>query len=145
MIVLGLGFLTLRDLLSTESTGRQVAGISASRQPSSIGPVKVSPAPTAWTEALVQWNLDCGAQTLNAKDAVVKSGFLRLKGRHCGGEFKPERLRITNESNGSTAVIFPKNGREFETDLIQLQDGANRIRIQYGTQSEQILTVTSAI
>lgn len=75
--------------------------------------------------------LNCGRKL--ASEMRINSPWAQIKGRFC----KPGRgklVEITNESNGFTASVFDLGQDEYKTDLIQLQNGSNKIRIRYQTQ-----------
>lgn len=146
-VVTLLGVQAVRDAVAQEeelfiSSREQVA----SRAPSAVGPVSLRPITPSLREAMIEWNWECRAAAVS--EAKVKGGHLRLKGKSCATGFSPDRLSITNETNGFTASVFDKGRQEYETDLIQLRQGDNRIRVQYvnssGKTVEKILTVISS-
>lgn len=85
---------------------------------------------------LISYDFRCAKA--KAKDFHVEGGYLQLKGRDCGkGKWAP-KLSITNKSNGFTAAVFMMNEKEYQTDLIQLNEGENQISIQYQMPSGQV-------
>lgn len=100
----------------------------------------------SFKSALLEWNWNC--RQASPIKASVKGDNVRLKGRFCGANFSPQRLVIVNQSNGFTASIFEKGQQEYETDLIQLQQGSNNIHLEYqnsaGQKIESMLTILSS-
>jgi hypothetical protein len=86
-----------------------------------------------------------------AKDAAlefkVQGSYVQLKGRDCGKNTSAPKLSVTNKTNGFTASVFFTDGKQYQTDLIQLKEGENQIQIQYETSSgkseQRILNVKS--
>lgn len=92
---------------------------------------------------LVSYDFACSKN--KAVDFKVDGAYLQLKGKDCSKNSQPPKLNITNKSNGFTAAVFVLNGKEYQTDLIQLQQGVNKILIQYqwpsGQTEEHVLNV----
>ena len=92
---------------------------------------------------LISYDFSC--TKVKVTDFKVQGNFVQLKGRDCGKEAQMPKLSITNKTNGFTASVFFLNGREYQTDLIQLKEGENQISIQYqypsGQQEEHVLNV----
>lgn len=90
-------------------------------------------------------SFDFSCAKIKSKEFKVDGGFLQLKGKDCSKGAQMPKLSITNKSNGFTASVFFMNGKEYQTDLIQLQEGVNQISIQYqlpsGQMEEHILNV----
>lgn len=90
-------------------------------------------------------NYDFACSKTKAIDFKVDGAYLQLKGKDCSKNSHPPKLSITNKSNGFTASVFVLNGKEYQTDLIQLQRGVNKILIQYqgpsGQTEEHVLNV----
>ncbi len=85
---------------------------------------------------LISYDFACTKMT--SKDFHVEGGYLQLKGKDCNKGVKTPKLSITNKSNGFTAAVFMLNEKEYQTDLIQLQEGENQISIQYQSPSGRI-------
>lgn len=85
---------------------------------------------------LISFDFSCGKT--KATDFKVEGGYLQLKGKDCNKGAQSPKLSITNKSNGFTASVFMLNDKEYQTDLIQLEEGENQISIQYQTPSGQI-------
>ncbi|HEY8270272.1 MAG TPA: hypothetical protein VIG33_05245 [Pseudobdellovibrionaceae bacterium] len=83
-------------------------------------------------------NYDFSCAKVKATSIQVVGAFLQLKGKDCNKNSQGPKLTIVNKSNGFTASIFLLNTKEYQTDLIQLQEGENQISIQYQTPSGQI-------
>ncbi|HRO68402.1 MAG TPA: hypothetical protein PL182_12605 [Pseudobdellovibrionaceae bacterium] len=153
-VVVLLGAQTFRDTFGEDPVDAKVEG-SSGRFPASIEPVSMaSPEPEPVEIAspsesfLIEWNWNCGPSSEN--ETRVHSSFLRFKGKACGGlKISGDHVSVTNETNGFTASVFAKGKADYETDLIQLREGSNRIRLQYvnsaGRRIESFLTVISRI
>lgn len=125
------------------------------RQPASLSPANVTANKKIMIEDakkelshllannLVSYDLACEKRKI--LDYKVEGHYLQLKGKDCSKGGKGPKLSITNKSNGFTAAVFMLNAKEYQTDLIQLQEGENQILIQYhtpaGNLEEQILHV----
>lgn len=148
-VVFLLGLQTVRDAMEfDESAFASTADTfheEMSRQPASLLPSVTRPTPASLRDALLEWNWSCSQSA--ASEVNIKGGQLRLRGKSCAASFSPDRLSIINETNGFTASVFDKGRHEYETDLIQLHEGLNRIRVQYLNSSgkilEKILTVNA--
>jgi hypothetical protein len=97
------------------------------------------------SDPLTLIELNCGRKL--ASEMRVNSPWAQIKGHFC----KPSRGRlveIINESNGFTASVFDIGQDQYKTDLIQLQNGTNKILIRYqtvdGLSEEQIVFVDSS-
>lgn len=94
-------------------------------------------------QALIE--LNCSRKLAN--EMKVNSPWAQIKGRFCKPR-KSQIVEITNESNGFTASIFNLNSEEYKTDLIQLKNGPNKIRIRVqstdGLLEEQTVLVESS-
>jgi len=92
---------------------------------------------------LISYDLSCSK--MKAADFKVVGGYLQLKGKDCSKGTGMPKLSITNKTNGFTASVFVLNGKEYQTDLIQLMEGENQISIQYkssgGKLEEHLLNV----
>lgn len=90
-------------------------------------------------------DLNCG---LNKKMSGLKvSGqWAQLKGRMCSSD-KLKLVEITNLNNGFTASVFSIGVKNYQTDLIQLDEGANKIRVRItpvkGSVEEQTVIINS--
>jgi len=78
-----------------------------------------------------------GGKVLNK--GVLDSSFLQISGKNCLNKSPiaaSSELLITNTTNGFTATVFNKSssGHEYQTDLIQLNEGENLIQISYTTE-----------
>lgn len=146
-LVVLLGMKSVGDLFAEETPKRIEAAestVAGPRHPASLAREAMKPSPIAVAhETLLQWN--CQTQP-RVETAMVKGGAFRLKGLGCGKSFSAEQLEIVNETNGFTASVFSK-GPGFETDLIHVKEGSNRLRLQYKSPSgaviESVLHITS--
>lgn len=125
-IVALVGVQTVMDLASEEPVSAIAAASITPRTPASVPKTGARPASPSWKEPMLEWN--CGKES--PKPFTVDGRHFRLKGKGCA-EFKSLKLSIVNESNGFTASIFDKGTMNYETDLIPLREGENRIRVQY--------------
>jgi hypothetical protein len=92
---------------------------------------------------LISYDLSCAKN--KTAEFKVEGGYLQLKGKDCSKSSDMPKLSITNKTNGFTASVFVMNGKEYQTDLIQLMEGENQISIQYkssgGKLEEHLLNV----
>ena len=113
------------------------------RSPASIPPTTFS-AEDFKKHLLV--DLNCG--TSKPTGLRVKSQWAQLKGRLCKNK-KGSIVEITNLNNGFTASIFDTGLQEYQTDLIHLDKGTNRIRVRVvgpsGATEEQTLEIESGL
>lgn len=117
-------------LVQESSFSRKVASLSEDV----VKPMKTKEA-TRLRSYLLSLNLDCSKSESAAVN--VSSPYVQLTGKKCGVEAKAKKISIINKSNGFTAsIFFPKSG-EYQTDLIQLQNGPNKILIEYVNSSGQ--------
>ncbi|MBX2988507.1 MAG: hypothetical protein KF802_11485 [Bdellovibrionaceae bacterium] len=146
-VVLLLGVQTVSDAVGEEDNAFDLAARQAEseRAPASLPEFMPRPSGASFRDALLELDWSCPKSP--ATEVRIKGGQLRLHGKSCAEGFSAERLSITNETNGFTASVFDKGRHEYETDLIQLREGANKIRLQYmnssGKTVEKILTVNA--
>lgn len=80
------------------------------------------------------------------KPLAVKSAQLRWSGRLCWSQSRLEELEVVNERNRFSATLFAATDARFETDLIPLEVGMNRLRVRSKAAKdalkEQIIVVT---
>ena len=105
-----------------------------SRRPASIA--KSSPfLEKAVTKISAAANFAFNCQKEFQKQVAVVGGYLQIRGKGCARSLQTEQLTIINKSNGYTASVFPTNHEDFQTDLIQLNEGQNHILIEYENSS----------
>jgi hypothetical protein len=151
LIVITFGVLSLANAYSyarlyslNHSSLASVDPKKTTRMPASIQPstAKIQ-APELKTR--VSFDLNC---KLNKKMAglKVRGNWTQLKGRVCGGD-KLKLIEITNLNNGFTASVFSSGSQQYQTDLIQLEQGDNKIRVRItpvkGVAEEQTVIVSS--
>lgn len=146
-IVLALGARTFFSLVEPEeiqatalaSNGSPVIG---TRAPSSVGPQALDVKPK-W-ERFAQHDLNCSKKGPGGILSVHGS-MVQIQGRNCIKGFKTSDLEIVNQNNGFTAAVFESGKNEYQTDLIQLEQGDNEITIRYrersGTVVEEVVRV----
>lgn len=142
---------TLASLLSPEDSDRRSMALRPNeqkvRQPASLpmlgAPKKEVVIQDAKKELnnllsnnLISYDLACSK--VKSATFKVEGAYLQLKGKDCSKNNEMPQLSITNKSNGFTASVFVLNGKEYQTDLIQLKEGENQISIQYLSPSGQI-------
>jgi hypothetical protein len=92
-------------------------------------------------------NFDFKCAAAKVTEFKIQGAYVQLKGHDCGKGSETPKLSITNKTNGFTASVFFLNGKEYQTDLIQLKEGENQIQIHYqnpaGQQEEHVLKVKS--
>ncbi|MBC7372234.1 MAG: hypothetical protein H7326_11750 [Bdellovibrionaceae bacterium] len=97
------------------------------------------------TENEISFDFQC--KQTKSFDFKVQGNYVQLKGHDCDKKGAMPKLTITNKTNGFTASVFVLNGKQYQTDLIQLKPGENQIHIQYeyptGRLEEHVLNVKS--
>jgi hypothetical protein len=88
------------------------------------------------SNSMISYDFSCSKTKLT--DFKVEGAYLQLKGKDCNKGAQSPKLSITNKSNGFTASVFMLNEKEYQTDLIQLEEGENQISIQYQMPSGRI-------
>lgn len=152
-VVLLLGAQAFRDTFGGV-VARGETSASSGRAPASLGPLiaveprNLLPSKADTSASLMEWNWNCGDPQRG--ETQVAASLLRFKGRACGvPDFGDDKVTLTNETNGFEASIFSKGKSAYETDLIQLREGPNRIRLEYvnsaGRRIESFFTVISKI
>lgn len=127
VLVSALGWQTVADLTSADrEEAFQSVGASGfeggGRAPASLS----AQAMALSTESVLEWNC-------KHKDTAsdVASNLVRLRISGCDAKDVKRIIDIKNESNGSTATVFALTGARFETDLIALSPGNNKISLIY--------------
>lgn len=146
-IVLALGARTFFSLVEPEeipaaALASQGGPVIGTRTPASVGPQAHDVKPK-W-ERFAHHDLNC-----NKKGPVgvlaVNGNMVQIQGRNCIKGFKASDIEIINQQNGYTASIFESGKDEYQTDLIQLEQGDNEITIRYrersGTVVEEVVRV----
>ncbi len=123
------------------SRNRVIAG--GVRRPAAIGPQSEDSFSQFKTH--LEMDLNCGVNK-KSHDLKVKGQWAQLKGRICSGR-KIKTVEITNLKNGFTASVFNLGTQNYQTDLIQLDFGANKIRVKIipakGPAEEQTIVIES--
>lgn len=113
----------------------------AERSPAAIAATRTL-VPTAVTEIL-RAGIGCSEKE---KPLEVSSAQLRWSGRLCWSHSRLEDLEVVNENNRFSATLFAADGAKFETDLIPLELGVNRLRVrsksEKDSRKEQVILVT---
>lgn len=119
---------------------------ASARLPAAIAPGQVM-IPTKNLKTHIAYDLNCGTDKKSAKKLAVQKidgAWVQLKGRMCNNE-KMKTVEITNLKNGFTASVFNMGTRQYQTDLIQLGQGDNEIRVRItpvkGDVEEQTIVV----
>lgn len=112
------------------------------RLPAAIAPGQIT-IPTQPLKSHIAYDLNCGTgKKMTAQK--INGSWVQLKGRLCNNE-KMKIVEITNLKNGFTASIFNMGTRQYQTDMIQLSQGDNEIRVRItpvkGDVEEQTLVV----
>ncbi len=148
LVVLALGAktfasLTEPDELQLPSVATNDAGLGVSRTPSSVGPAKE--AKPRW-DRFAHHDLNCHKK-IEKPVVAINGNFVQLQGKHCLKGFKFSELDIVNRQNGFAASIFESGSDQYQTDLIQLEQGDNEIVIRYrensGALVEEVVKVRS--
>ena len=114
---------------------------SNSRSPAAIP--SESQMPLTELNTRLALDLNCGISKKLAA-AQVRGQWAQLKGRVCGNK-KLKLVEITNLNNGFTASVFEVGTQDYQTDLIQLDQGANKIRVKMTPQKGSIVEETVII
>ncbi|RYZ72108.1 MAG: hypothetical protein EOP09_03690 [Proteobacteria bacterium] len=92
-------------------------------------------------------SFDFQCKQKKALEFKVQGSYVQLKGHDCDKKGPMPKLKVTNKTNGFTASVFVMNGKQYQTDLIQLKPGENQIHLQYehptGQLEEHVLNVKS--
>ena len=147
LVVFAIAILTLVNAYSFVRlySSTFVAERASAREPAAVA------APLIATKSLkshLKVDLNCGATQW--PELKVHGPWAQLKGRMCKTK-KAEKVQveITNLSNGFTASVFDSGLQEYQTDLIQLDKGANQIRVRMvsprGAIEEQTLIIESGV
>ncbi len=96
---------------------------------------------------LITYNFKC-PQSDASKIFRVRGSYVQFKGLDCNKKSQAAKISVTNKTNGFTASVFLLDGKQYQTDLIQLKEGDNQIRIEYQSpasekQEEYVLNVKS--
>ncbi len=79
----------------------------------------------------------------------VRGQFVQIKGKNCIKDNDLSVVKIINQTNGYTASLLPSGSNEYQTDLIQLNEGNNQIVLQYqsfkGQPLERKITLKAQI
>jgi hypothetical protein len=146
-IVLALGARTFFSLVEPEeipaaALASKGAAIVGTRTPASVSPQTLEVKPK-W-ERFAHHDLNCSKKG-PASVVAVNGSMIQIQGRNCIKGFKTSELEIVNQKNGFTAAIFESGKNEYQTDLIQLEQGDNEITIRYrersGTVVEEVVKV----
>lgn len=108
-----------------------------SRQPSSI------PETATHVENAIRFDVSCALSAdKHPPQFVVSGSYIQLKGKNCN-----KNIRIQNKTNGYQASYFEAGQGQYKTDLIQLDEGENKILLEYensrGQKREMLVLVTS--
>jgi len=148
VLVLLLGARTFMSLTEEEDFKTDAAiaagpSTNSLRAPASLP--TVSDKPRSALEQFTQFDLLCAKKS--AHTVSVQGNFVQFHGKSCDHGLALAEVEIINKSNGYTGSIFPKGDDQYQTDLIQLQNGENEITIRYhelsGKQVEEVIKVHS--
>lgn len=148
LIVFTLAILSLVNAYSfvklystTTVTGVKATPVLNRRGPASIPPLTAVPIPHFKTK--LAYDLNCGLNK-KIKNLKMNGQWAQLKGRVCDNK-KLKKVEITNLNNGFTASIFDVGVSQYQTDLIQLDQGTNKIRVRItpleGSAEEQTVVI----
>lgn len=147
VLVLLMGVPTFDALMGADDEGTEISLTVASkdnlREPASIASGVVQ---TSKVLSVAKHDLDCKKKS--PPEVVVDGEFLQIQGQICSGDLGKKKIEIVNESNGYTAEVFESGLAKYQTDLIQLQQGSNKILIRYtnstGKSVEDVLEVKTS-
>ena len=114
----------------------------SNRQPASI-PHTTSPG-MASSDSRLSLDLNCIGK--KQKPLKISGQWAQLRGRVCQFE-KLKAVEIVNLQNGFTASVFNVGVQQYQTDLIQLDQGSNKVRVRFiplkGSIEEQTVVIES--
>lgn len=142
ILVVIMGAQTFNSLLKEEGDFVAVTAVAGadSRSPASIGEMK--PLAKALPQ-LVDMDLSCSKKW--QKNFSVTGTFLQLKGKNCLKGFDQEHIQIVNQTNGYTASVFAFGKNQYQTDLIQLREGDNQIKIRHESKGGNVFEETLSV
>ncbi|MBK9324097.1 MAG: hypothetical protein IPM97_14325 [Bdellovibrionaceae bacterium] len=85
---------------------------------------------------LITYNLKC-PKSADSKNFKVQGSYVQLRGLDCNQKTHAGKISIVNKTNGFTASVFLLDGKNYQTDLIQLKEGENQIYIRYQSLSSE--------
>jgi hypothetical protein len=155
VVVALLGAQTFRDLMSEDYEDSTIAELSSDSQKPDVArdlrvPASISsdiPLHALLTiDHAAHLDLHCSDKI--KQNIVVKGNLFQIQGKSCIKNFNLSELEIINTTNGYTASVFLNGANRYQTDLIQLQDGENKITVQFrdlsGKKSLETLQVHSS-
>lgn len=114
----------------------------STRQPASIP--KLTSASLPSIESHLALDLNCSG--LKQKPLQITGQWAQLRGRVCHFD-KIKTVEIVNLENGFTASVFNMGVQQYQTDLIQLDQGLNKVRVRLipmkGPIQEQTVVINS--
>ncbi len=113
----------------------------APRMPAAITPEMKAPAADLNTRLALDLNCDLNHKLAGLK---VTGQWAQLKGRVCENK-KLKLVEITNLNNGFTASVFEVGTQNYQTDLIQLVLGTNKIRVKITLEKGSVVEQTVII
>jgi hypothetical protein len=114
----------------------------SNRQPASIP--QTTATPMASSDSRLSLDLNCSGK--KQRPLKISGQWALLRGRVCQFEnFKA--VEIVNLQNGFTASVFNIGVQQYQTDLIQLDQGTNKVRVRLiplkGSIEEQTFVIES--
>lgn len=132
------------ELVPNSIAAGMTSAASNSRSPASVPKAKIQI--SSAISQVSQFDVRCAKKVASALN--VDGGYVQLQGKNCLRGFKEGDLEIMNKSNGYTASVFLRGTDKYQTDLIQLNKGANEITIRYredsGKTVEEVILVHSS-
>jgi len=125
--LIALTVVTLTSVASDESQ-ETLQVVVSERAPASIAPQKFKPLKSKIQA--ISFDL-CQTNAHPNFPLEIRGEFVQVKGKNCGKGHSYSGVKIMNQTNGYTASIMPFGENEYQTDLIQLNEGENQILIKY--------------
>lgn len=129
---------------SVKELGTNLAGTPTStgtggeknRVPSSINKAftgSISAPPARGVDLLVKYDLNCAPLKIvsGTPRLIVRGGFVQLQGKACLKLKDNSSPIITNLTNGFQGAYFQAGQGHYKTDLIQLNEGENKIQVEF--------------
>lgn len=139
LIVLVLGGVTLKSLFDEGSVGNESVVEMASmgdRQPASVETPELKPASSIERlRAEIEVPLKC--KNHQVESLTVRGEFVQIHGTSCLGldAAVGKEIELINETNGYTASVFFYASQKYQTDLIPLSKGANKLHVKVPLKS----------
>ncbi len=139
-LIMMLGWQTYSDLNSIQRESALNTLTSSRRMPAAV-PESLPVAMTADLGDVITWNCSEKHEAVHQ----VANPQVRLKFPDCASRDLKKIIDIKNENNGTSATVFALSNSRFETDLIALAPGNNKISLSYVNSKGRTIVQTLQI